>query len=97
MATPALKSRIERILLAEFSGPLDEVNVYDGYMNNVHVWVASPRFRGTPDYARQDQVWDVLKAALSDDELVLVSLLMAFDIDEPEYRWALREQGVGAP
>ena len=91
MADPNLKARIESVLHRAFSGPLDRVHVFDGYAENVHAWVASPTFEGTPDYIRQDRVWDALRADLPASDLVLVSLILCFAPDEPEYQWELRE------
>lgn len=91
MADPNLKARVERVLKGVFSGPLDHVHVFDGYAENVHAWVVSSTFDGTPDYIRQDRVWDALRAKLPTSDLVLVSLILCFAPDEPEYQWALRE------
>lgn len=91
MADPDFKNRVETALRNHFSGHSDEVHVFDGYARNVHAWVASPAFKGVPDYIRQDAVWDVLREALQPEDLVLISLVLAFDVEEPEYQWALRE------
>lgn len=96
MADPNLKAQIENLLKEKFSGPLDQIRVRDGFFQNVHVWVASPTFRDTPDYMRQNQVWDILSSTLTPQELVLISLILTFDIDEPAYSWALREEEAAA-
>lgn len=94
MADPDLKSRIQRALEHELSGSLGQadVHVFDGYGDNIHVWVASSAFRGVPEHIRQDTVFDVLSRELAADELVVISLILTFDPEEPEYGWALREQ-----
>lgn len=91
MADPKLKARIKGALDRAFSGPLDRIHVFDGYAENAHAWVVSPTFEGTPDYIRQDRVWDALRATLPASDLVLVSLILCFAPEEPEYQWALNE------
>jgi hypothetical protein len=91
MADPDFKTRVEVALRDKFSGPLDEVHVFDGYARNVHTWVASPTFKDMPDTLRQDAVWDALRDALAPEDLVLVSLVLTFDVEDPEYTWALRD------
>jgi hypothetical protein len=91
MADPDFKNRVETALRTHFSGHSDEVHVFDGYARNVHTWVASPSFKDVPDHIRQDAVWEVLRDALAPEDLVLVSLVLTFDVEEPEYQWALRE------
>jgi hypothetical protein len=91
MSTVDLPARLHAALREAFPSPLDEIRVEPGYGANLHAWVASPTFRGAPDYIRQDRVWDALRATVPLEDLARVSMILTFDPEEPEYAWALGE------
>lgn len=96
MAALSLKGRVKATLGRTYAAPQDDIRVFDGYADNIHAWVVSPTFANKPDYIRQDEVWEALRAELSHADLVLISLILCFTPEEPEYQWALQDREAAA-
>lgn len=90
MAYKNLREIVSEALNAIFINPSDEINILSGYQDNVHIWVASERFRKIPSSTCEDMVWSALSEGpkkLSPDQLERVALIMTYDPEEPEYKW----------
>lgn len=89
-ADTALKKKVKQALVAGF--PYARVNVFDGYLTNIHAIVISETFAGVAEPSRQDRVWGALEEALAPGEIVKVSLVLAFAPTEPEASRALDDR-----
>ena len=74
-----LAPKVVAALRGEF--PTDTIDVTEGYQGRAHVLVVSSRFNGMGEHARQDLLWDILKAELA-EEAQGVSFAIAYGTDE---------------
>lgn len=70
------KSRTQSKVEAAFKGKFKLWRIETGPSGLVYGVISSPIFVGLDDSVRQDRVWEVLRAAMSEEELKPVTLFV---------------------
>jgi len=80
---------IEQMLKAEFvaTHPGSEIQVSEGWGDNIHVLVVSEAFKGMPAEKRDDMVWPILEK-LPEDEMIYISLCLLLTPEEADTPFA---------
>lgn len=82
-ANPVLKTKIERILRAQFPQQGETVDVSDGSGDNIHVIVVSRKFDDLGEKSKQDLLWRAIdESDLTDAEKVKISMILPYSPDD---------------
>jgi acid stress-induced BolA-like protein IbaG/YrbA len=82
-ASAALKTKIERILRAQFPQQGETVDVSDGSGDNIHVVVVSRQFDHMREKSKQDLLWGAIdRSDLTDGEKVKISMILPYSPDD---------------
>ena len=82
-ASPVLKTKIERILRAQFPQQGETVDVSDGSGDNIHVIVVSRTFDNMREKSKQELLWGAIdKSNLTDAEKVKISMILPYSPDD---------------
>ena len=86
-----------RMSLGAKDGDACEIHVFNSFRDNVHLYIASPRYATMTDTERQDEIWSVLQTLIPHEALVRISRILTFDPNDPIYLEVLAERGVDPP
>jgi acid stress-induced BolA-like protein IbaG/YrbA len=62
--------------------PDSVIHTDKGFEGRVHMKIISPAFDGLSERKKQAKVWDVLKARLGPDDVVAISMVVVYGMDE---------------
>lgn len=84
-----LMKHVEQMLKADFvaTHPDSEIQVSEGWGDNIHILVVSEAFKGMPAEKRDDMVWPILEK-LPKADMIHISLCLLLTPEEAETPFA---------